>query len=433
MSAESFRHCGAYTIVRRRLHRPIWGNPLTGTLRAIFAATVVLALFRPVPARARYTETPPKFTLILDQSFIFAWVDGFWDDNGNRTSLVEPIERYEPGGPKQGTLYADPYVTTALSVTQVYFGILENLTLAFGMPVVMKADIDTRLSWEEGDYQPRLGGKYTEALFWDWAEALGQPKPQDFSGNKGVQSDLVLGLRYRFTDHFEVFQKIGLRMAFSIYGAVPTGVPADPEEVVAIGTTLWDMNAQGDLAFHLGMDKTFENELDGRFTLGFDVYYEHFFERERYAGTGETNPLLKNEAPYVGETYKIKPGDYSGFSISAEGVLYEGPMLKTWITPEDPKLAERLPPILTLEIGYKFMHLQQTDWMSSAPHWEWERENRRRPGYRNTLNSRISLTLLRVGVPLMFYLIYSNGTWIPGKNSPHSDMLTAGFSIPVAF
>ena len=107
---------------------------------------------------------------------------------------------------------------------------------------------------------------------------------------------------------------------------------------------MWDLNFQGDLAFHLSFDKSFEEELDGRLQIGLDLFYETFFDRELTSATGEKNPLMRNFAPYIGENYTVNPGDFSGFGVMIDTVPYKGPAWATWLVGHDPEKAKALPP-----------------------------------------------------------------------------------------
>lgn len=397
-------------------------------------APFLLALLVPAVSSAGFTETVPKNTFIVDESFVLSWVRGAWDDDGQRAALVDELELYEPGGPLQGILTPDPHVRQMVLINQLQYGLTDWLTIALGVPVVLRSEVDPRFGWTPGEYQSRLGRVYSQDDFWDWAAGMGQVKPGTFDGNHGVLSDLVLGARWRFSDHLPWLSEHGLALSLMLTGVIPTGRAPDPDEVISVGTTLWDLFAQGDLGAHLGLDKTFARELDGRLALGVDVFYEAFLPRTRRAPTGGTdNKLLLNQAPYVGETYRVKPGDWSGAALQVSTVPWQGPSRGSWLTGGDEQKAARLPPLLTLTIGYRFLHMQQTDWSSHAPHWDWKREEDKRPGWRHTLSARASFSFLRLGAPLQVYVSYANSSWLPGKNAIAPDMLTTGVQVPLKF
>ena len=394
----------------------------------------VLAMLAPAGAAAKgFTQTAPKNTFIIDEGYTLSWVDRAWDNHGRPTALAEDIERYEPGGGKQGVLLVDPRARYQLMVTKIQYGILDNLTLALGIPVVIDTVVDPRLSWEPGDYMHQLGRPYSEEDFWAWAGSMGQSRPTRWTGNRGALSDLVVGVRFRWSDYVPALLKAAVDSSITITGAIPTGRAADPEEVVSLGTTMWDLHTQGDLTFHMGWDKHFPDTLDGRLTLGLDLFYEVFFERSRKAATGTLHPLLLNQAPYVGRTYKVKPGDFAGVSFEITGAPYMGPARATWLNGYDLLKARNLPPILSVALLYSFVSLQQSDWRSDLPLWDWERERLWRPGYKNILEGRVTLSLLRLGVPLQVYASYRTLSLIPGRNCRAADILSTGIQIPLKF
>ena len=405
---------------------------------AVRAAAVLLAcaLAALVPARAAakgFTQTAPKNTFIIDQAYTLSWVDRSWDNQGRAAALAEDIERYEPGGGKQGILLVEPFARYQLLITKIQYGILDNLTLALGIPVVISTMVDPGLSWEPGDYMHQLGRPYSEEDFWAWAGSMGQTKPTRWTDNRWAMSDLVVGVRFRWSDYIPALLDAAVDTAFTVTYAIPTGRPADPEEVVSLGTSMWDLHTQGDLTFHWGWDKHFPRKLDGRLTLGIDLFYEHFFERSRRAATGTLHPLLLNQAPYVGSTYRVKPGDFAGVSFEISGAPYMGPAKATWLNGYDLIKARNLPPILSVALLYSFVGLQQTDWRSEHALWDWDREKLWRPGYKNILEGRMTLSLLRLGVPLQIYASYRTLKLIPGKNCRAPEIISAGIQIPLKF
>ncbi|NOZ00794.1 MAG: hypothetical protein GXP54_02765 [Deltaproteobacteria bacterium] len=346
---------------------------------------------------------------------------------------MDPIERYEPGGGKQGTITAHPDAEYDIFVARLQYGILDNLSVGIGFPVVLRTFVDPVLGWIPGDYQPQIGRPYSEQDFWEWAADMGQGRPGTWTGNRGRLSDIVLGARLRWSDWFDAFDKAGVGASLSIYGAIPTGKPADPEEVAAVGTTMWDLSFQGQLSIHLSFDKTFKRELDDRLTLGLDVFYDVFFEQERTSPRGVKNPLLLNYAPYIGDTYTIDPGDFTGFSVRADVVPYRGPAWDTWITKGDVVMANRLPPIIALSVVYTFTHLQQSYWYSDYEPWDWDREKLWKPGYKNILVFGATFSFFRLGAPLQLYVTYRTSTLIPGKNTRAADAISVGLRLPLKF
>ena len=289
--------------------------------------------------------------------------------------------------------------------------------------------------WTPGDYQQVLGRPYSEQDFWDWAQSMGQPRPGHWTGNKGALSDIILGARWRYSDRLakDWWRRWGLASSVFVTGALPTGAPPDPEEILATGTTSWDLHTQGELGMHLSLDKSFKESLDDRLTLGLDLFYEAFFAHRMVTPRGTINPLLLDYAPYVGDHYTFKGGDFSGFSVQADVAPYKGPVRATWLSGGGQAKAEALPPMVSLSFRYTFTYIQQSEWHSASELWDWEREKLWRPGYKNILNGRLTLSLLRVGAPVQVYVNYRTLSLIPGKNTRAADVLAAGLQVPVKF
>ncbi len=403
-----------------------------GSRKTQVAAVLGLVLSWASPASAGFTDTPPADTFLLDTSFFVADLTHAYDNEGRLRPLLDPIPRYEPGGGLQGTLVPEAHVRFMVLVQQVYLGLLDSLTVGFGIPVVLRTTVDPGLRWVPGDYQPPLGRPYSEEDFWAWAASMGQPRPGPWVGNRGVLGDVVLGVRWRFSDHVDWLARRGLRLAVTVMAALPTGRPPDPEEVTAAGTTSWDLHAQGELAVHLSVERTFP-EVDDRLTVGLDGFYEVLFRHRYRTPTGTKHPLLLNRRPYVGETYTLDPGDFSGISLQVEGVPWKGPARASWITGGDEARARRLPPLVTLAVRYTHVHLGQSDWESDSALWDWEQERSWRPGYKNVLSLQGTVSLLRLGVPLDVYGGYRNQTWIGGKNCRASNVWFTGVRVPLKF
>jgi hypothetical protein len=262
---------------------------------------------------------------------------------------------------------------------------------------------------------------------------MGQPKPGAWQGNQGVLSDLVVGFRLRFSDWFKPFDDADLGMALSVLGALPTGTPPDADEPVAVGTTLWDLQTQGDLAMHLGIDKKFSRRLDGRLVLGLNLHYEIFFPRTLKAPTGRKHPLLMNVAPYVGTDYVLDPGDYYGFSVSADVVAIKGPARGTWLVKGDVQRALALPPLLTLSLGYTFNGNLQSRFHSQSDLWDYDQEEKWQAGYRHVFRGTALFSFLRVGVPLQWYAGYRTMQLIPGQNARAGHVIVSGLRVPFKF
>ena len=374
------------------------------------------------------TATVPRGIFIFDQSFVTSHLTNRYGDDGEKTTLIEEVERYEPGGGLQGIITPNASARFYLLVTKIQYGLLDNLTLALGVPLVVKTTVDLELGWEEGDYQAPLGRAYSEDDFWEWAASMGQDKPGDWTGNRYTLSDIIVGGRYRFSDDIGWLRRNDLAMALQIMLTLPTGTPGDVEEIAAVGTTSREFFAQGEVAAHLGMETHLPGPLADRFSIGFDLFYEAMVEREMKAPTGAKHPLLLNYQPYVGDTYTIDQGDFSGAAILLEAVAYKGPFVSKRFLPEG-----KGPPLLKLSAELRYTHVAQSDWHSDSEIWDWEREKFWRPGHKRALTVRASSSLLRLGIPLQLYVAYRNMSWMGGKNVPAADVLTTGIQVPAKF
>lgn len=405
----------------RRPQRRGWMGITLGLLLAV--------VLLPGRAGARPTATMPKHTFMLDVAHANSWVRNAYDNHGNKGPLIEPMYRYEPGGGLQGIIIPNARVNFQLIVPQLRYGITDYLTAAFGVPVSLRTKVEPDLGWVPGDYYWPLGRSYTEEDFWQWAQSMGQGKPGVWEGNKGVLSDIVLGLRYRISHLLPAFERAGWGLAVTAYWALPTGTKKDNEELASAGTTSWELHFQGELGFHVTIDKTFRSLAD-RFTVGLDVFYEVFFEHSYKAGTGAKHPLIQNQAPYVGETYTIDPGDFMGFGVYLEFIPWIGPTTDNWLTRRAADGGASYPPLLTVGLGYIFTYHGQSDWTSNSALWDWTQEKAWRPGYKNRLILDVQLSFMRLGAPFMAYVSLKNLSWIPGRNNRPADVIMTGLRIP---
>ncbi len=407
---------------------------MSRTISPLVVCFSIFALLLPVGnvGAAGFTETLPKGVLLLDVNYTYSLINQAWDNEGNLSPIMQPIERYEPGGPKQGEIVPNVEAEVNILVNQIQYGLIDCLTLNIGIPVMLKAKVDPHLSWSPGDYQWNLGRPYSEEDFWEWAASMGQPKPGVWEGNKGTLGEVVLGARYRFSNHFSWFERHGLAAAVTVFGLLPTGQPSDPEELYAVGTTMWDLGVMGDVGAHLSLDKQFGKSLNNRLTLGLDLFWEILIPRELETPRGTKHPLLLNYQPYVGDTYTVDPGDYMGFSFQVDVVPWKGPARATWLTKGSLEEAKKFPPLVTLTFRYTFTHLGQSDWQSNSEIWNWEdREELWRPGYKNILFFQAVVSLLRLGIPLQPYLGYRNLDLLPGKNFRPANYLNFGLKAPL--
>ena len=398
----------------------------------IAPALALLTLVVPRPVLAGNTATVPKGVFILDESRIEADTQVAWDANRKPLTLLQGLDRYEPGGGLQGTIIAKPFVRYRFIASQLLYGLTDRLTLAVGVPLVTSTTITPNLGWTTGDYQSSLGRKYTEDDFWQWAKSMGQPKPGSFDGNHYTLADIVLGGRWRLPD-FEFLQAAGLQMAVSAQVAIPTGKTQDPEDLVAAGTTVWDLHNYGDIEVHLAFDRPFKFDGVTRLNFAIDGYYGWLRPREFVTPQGTRNPLLMTFAPFVGPTYTLDPGDFLGVIGMIEFVPIVGPTWASLVSGGSLEKAQSLPPLLSLLVGHNYVHVGQTKFTSLSPIWTWDREKVWRPGDKNTVRLGADVSLLRMGLPLQFYWLYRNQEWIPGRNTRASNVATVGLRLVLKF
>ena len=225
----------ALRAARPRGGPPGGGEPMKRAALLALVPLVLVSVVRPGPARAGYTDTLDQWMILVDAAYMQAWLDKRWDNDGAEAALIDPIERYEPGGGLQGVLRPSPSAQYQLFVTQLQVGLLDNLSLGVGLPVVLRSKVDLGLAWEPGDYQPSVGRVYSEEDFWAWAQSMGQSKPEDWEGNKGTLSDMILGLRLRWSHWVPAMEARGWFGAVSLFAGLPTGKSPDPEQLGATG------------------------------------------------------------------------------------------------------------------------------------------------------------------------------------------------------
>jgi hypothetical protein len=394
---------------------------------------VFLTLLLATPAWAgNSTSTLPTGTFVLDTAYFDTTTTVRFDDSRTPRPLLDGIARYEPGGGLQGTITANPYVKYQLFVPQLMYGVTDDLTVVLAMPTVVHTTIQPRLGWVPGDYQNNLGRPYTESDFWDWAKSMGQGKPGDFSGNSWVPADMVLGLRYNLS-RFKPFENNGLRAAVSAQIAIPTGQNADPENLVAAGTTVWDLNNYGDAEVHFALEKPFKWDDLTRLNFGIDVHYAAFLKHTYTSATGSREPLLMTFAPYIGPSYTIDPGDQFGGTLLVEGMPFVGPTWSTWMNQHDPAKSALWPALLTLTASLKYAHVNQSTWKSDSAMWDWDHNKVWLPGDKNTVKLAADVSLMRMGLPLQLYFAYLTQELIPGKNTRATDVLMGGARLLMKF
>ncbi len=381
---------------------------------------------------ASNTTTLPKGVFLLDESWAFSTTDVRWDDNRSAQTLITGIQRYEPGGGLQGTITAKPYVEYKILVSQLQYGLTDALTLALALPLITETRIQPNLGWTPGVYQPQLGRAFTEQDFWQWAKSMGQPKPGDFVGNRNTPADMVVAMRWRVPDAW-LPKALGLEMAMTGQFALPTGSTADPEDLVAGGTRVWDLHDYGDAEIHLALEKPFKWQENTRLRIGLDVYHSWLFEREFTTPRGERSPLLLTYAPYVGDTFKLDPGNLTGVTGLVQVMPFIGPTWATWLSGRNRANSAKFPAMLMLWAGMTHVAVAQSNWTSQSQWWDWQREKEWLPGDKHTVRLGAEISLLRVGVPLNLYANYRNQEWVPGKNTRAANAAQAGVRLIMKF
>lgn len=399
--------------------------------RALVLMTALLASV----ATAAETTVLPKSTFSFDFSYLRTSLDKQWSGDRTALPLVEDNRRYEPGAGLQGILRARPEAALDVLMIQALYGITDRLTAALYVPLVLGASVKTNLSWEPGDYQSQLGRAYGEEDFWGWASSLGQPRVPAEWRQQGVKlADIIVGARYLLPE-FEWMTANHFRWAATLQVAIPTGTNFDPEEAVSIGTNLWELHAAGDVEAHLSADKAFWVDEYGvaRLNLGADLSYAFFRPREYKAGYGRKNPLLNNNAPYVGDTYWVDGGDWLAGTLSLDVTPIYGPALATLVSGHSVEKAKALPGLLTLNVSYTRVQTFQSDWQSQSALWDYDREKFWQPGEKNIVRAMATVSLLRLGLPIQLYARYQSGDLIPGRYTRPANVFTAGIRLVAKF
>jgi hypothetical protein len=389
---------------------------------------MVLALALGTSALALETQVLPQGAFSLDLAYLRTALDKQWGGNRRAMSLIDDIPRYEPGGGLQGILRAKPVAEFDFLLVQALYGVTDSLSLGVSVPILMRSTITTNIAWEPGDYQPQLGRAYSLEDFWSWALSMGQGRVPDRAVDTRFRlADIVLGAKY-LLPRFEWMKANHFRWSTQLNVALPTGTNADPEEAVSVGTNLWELHAAGDVELHLAADKHFFVDEHGvyRLNVGADVFYAFFRPRLYQAGKGLKNPLLNNNAFYVGDTYWIDPGDWVAGTVSVDAVPIIGPTRASIVSGGSFEKAQALPPLLTLSASFTYVSTMQSDWQSGSALWDWDREKVWQPGEKNVFRFTGTVSLLRLGLPLQVYASYRSQDIIPGRFTRPANVFTAG-------
>lgn len=389
----------------------------------------------PTLAFSMETQVLPQGVIMLDVGYLRTALDKQWSGDRRALSLIDDIPRYEPGGGLQGILRAKPVAEFDFLLLQALYGVTDSLSVGLNVPIIMRSTVATNLSWEPGDYQPQLGRAYSMDDFWSWALSMGQPRVADkVTDTRFRLADIVVGIKY-LLPRSDWMKEHHFRWSAQLNVAIPTGTNADPEEAVSVGTNLWELHAAGDVELHVAADKHFFVDDSGVFRLnvGADVFYSFFRPRQYQGGRGLKNPLLNNNAFYVGDTYWIDPGDWIGGTVSVDVVPFIGPTRASIVSGGSLEKAQALPPMLTVSGSYSYVGTFQSDWQSNSKLWDWDREKLWQAGEKNIFKVTGTVSLLRVGVPIQLYASYRTQDIIPGRFTRPANVFTGGVRAIVKF
>ena len=365
---------------------------------------IIVVLFWNTSLFSGWTDTAPKHIFMFDLSYRTDTVRHIFDNEGNLVNLSPDIAFYDSNGRWQGTLRVPAVNQETIGLYQIMYGVTDNLTLAVVIPHIITTWTKLNLQWIPGEFDPALGRSMTFEDFCQYIESMGQPCPHDWRGKDNQLGDVIVGFRYRF------FQKRNFKLAFMGFVSTRTGAPGDPEELGAVGTTGYEYGSNGDLGFYLIGEKDFK-----KIVVNGEVFYEPFYTRRWKAPEGKLNPLLLNNASYVGKYYKIKPGDFYGFALGADLTIVKGSDNPTWLTRDNPEMQKSLPSLWIFSISYKrtwglpdkfYSHSQVFDREMELSHY-WK--------LKNTLQIATTVSLFRIGIPLDFYGTYSDQELLGGR------------------
>jgi hypothetical protein len=395
----------------------------------------LLILLVPSLAMAMETQVLPQGAISVDVGYLRTALDKQWSGDRRALALIDDLPRYEPGGGLQGILRAKPVAEFDFLLVSALYGVTDSLSVGVNIPILMRSTITTNLAWDPGDYQPQLGRSYSFDDFWSWADSMGQPRVADKVVNTQFRlADIVLGAKY-LLPRSPWMKENHFRWAAQLNVALPTGTNADPEEAVSVGTNLWELHAAGDVEAHLSADKHFFVDEHGvyRLNVGADVFYAFFRPRLYTAGKGLKNPLLNNNAFYVGDTYWIDPGDWVAGTVSVDVVPFIGPTIASIVSGGSLEKAQALPPMLTLSASYSYIATMQSDWQSNSKLWDWDREKLWQAGEKNIFKFTGTISLFRLGVPVQLYASYRTQDLIPGRFTRPANVFTGGLRAVVKF
>ena len=370
-----------------------------------FLKYFIIIFIIPLTLFAGWTDTAPKHILMMDLSYRTDTTSQKYDKDGNVINLSENMEFYDSKGRLQGTLEAPAVNIQKVGLYQLAYGITDTLTLAVVIPHIRAAETDLNLHWIPGEFDPALGRAMTLDDFCAYIQGMGQSCPEDWHSKPNRLGDVVVGFRYL------LYQKSSLRLATLMFASTRSGKVGDQEILGAVGTTGYEFGSNGDFGFHFIAEKKWKS-----LSFNGEVLYEPFITRTFPASTGSKNPLLLNNSYYIGDEYKIKPGDYFGISTGLIITVIKGPDSTTWLTKDNPEMQKQLPPLLTVEFDYKKIWGAPDRFYSNSEVFNRGKESGSGWKEKNTLISKLSISLFRVGIPFDIYGTYSNQELLGGKS-----------------
>ena len=392
----------------------------------LFAALALSTLHAP-SAHAGWADTLPKHGVIIETGYSERVIATQFSGHGKDEPLAD-FDMYAPTGEYLGTIVAPARAVTTTWLVKTAVGITDRFTFAVAVPIISERLTRLNLDWTEGDFSNDLGRPYSEDDFWQWANSMGQPTPTDWESDVTL-SDIALAGFYNFFKN--------KNLTFSLLGLVNTrtGEEADVEVLGSYGTTFYELGVAGDLGVHALFDFKFPETLFDRVTLSAEVFYEYFFERKFKASQGIENPLVLNDAPFIGDSYRIKPGDYYGYGIGIDVGLIKGSDRPSWLTRSDPEFQKFLPPLLSVGVSMHNLYSLRAKFHSESEQWDDEQEadGLNKEQRRFTFAGKVTVSLLRYGLPLDIFATYMNQDLIKGKNFRPITGFELGFRIYYSF
>ncbi|MBK7973277.1 MAG: hypothetical protein IPK07_08365 [Deltaproteobacteria bacterium] len=389
-------------------------------LASSLAALVVVALAG--AARAGIADTPPQGAVIFDSTYGSTATQGRYDGSGNLVDLADPVERYAPTGEFQGNILVPGVNETEVQVNRLAIGVTDWFSVAVVFPFLISQKTDLKLDWEAGDFIPEFNRQMTGDDFWDWAGSLGQPKPPNWSAYS-TPGDVILAVLVN------LYRQPWSQVTVFAFGNTFTGAKANPEILGAIGSSGFDFITNGDIGFHLTSDWRLPDSVVDRFTLSFDLFYEHYLPREFASPVGKYNPLIVNYAPYIGPTYTVTRGDLYGIGSVLRYDVLRGPDEPSWLTRSNPEFQKALPALFAVQASYVHQRGFDTDYDSLSAVWDSDQEEDNKALYKHNFKFTGALSLLRYGVPVDIMGGYQTQTLIAGKNFRPTDGFEVGLRL----